>query len=128
MKEIEININDKPVFVKKLGLRKFAELLETLESVPALLDEIQKTGTDDLIKAIPALLKKSLPDVMKVIKIATDLSDEEIEELGPADVVLIAESFFELNKFSVIYERVKKITARPSNPAKPTSIPSSTTQ
>jgi len=125
MKQIEILIDEKPVLVYKLGLKKFAGLIKTLESLPELGKEIQaiyvqgdteKTLMQKMLPVLPDLIIKFLPDFNKILKISTNLSDEDIETLGPGDVYEIVEAFLLINKFDLIFEKVKKFGAQPIKP------------
>jgi hypothetical protein len=114
MKTIQIKLDSgKEVAVKKLPLGKYAELLGALDELPKHLNGFDTKSTDDLVAQLPKLIAVALPDVIKVVSIATDLTAEQVAELGLDEVVKIIVALIEVNNYAEVIETIKKLTARP---------------
>lgn len=113
MKTIKIKLDGLEVEVKKLPLGKYAELLGALDELPKHLSGFDTKSTDALMAELPKLIAVALPDVIKIISIATDLTPEQVAELGLDDVVKIITALIEVNNYREVFENIKKLTARP---------------
>lgn len=111
--EERVNINGKDVVVKKLALKKYAELLAAFEELPKHLNLIQGKSQDEVLVNLPKLLSTCYPDIVRVIRISTDLTEEEIDAMGLDDFVNLITVSLRVNNYSQIYENIKKMTARP---------------
>lgn len=115
-KSITLNLDGKTLVVKQLPLRRYAELLEAIQNLPKSLGGFEKLTNDDLFNQLPLLVSKSLPDVLKMLTIATDLKQEEIDELGLSDAIKIVVAVVEVNDYRSVYEQIKKAMAQPARP------------
>jgi len=113
MKTIQIKLENREVTIKKLPLGKYAEVLGALDELPKHLIGIETKTTDDFVAELPRLIAVALPDVIKILSIATDLTPEEVSELGLDEVVEIIEGLVEVNNYKAVFSSVKKMTARP---------------
>lgn len=111
MNEISIVINDKELVVKKLPLRKYAELLASLQELPKNVQLIKGKSGDEILQNLPELISVCYPDVVRILHIITDMPEEEINELGLDDIVKIGEAYFLVNNYKDVYDRLKKVTA-----------------
>lgn len=109
-----MSINGKDVIVRKLPLKKYAELLGAFEELPKHLNLIDGKNNAEIVQNLPVLISTCYPDVVRVIKVATDMTDEEIDAMGLDDFIAVIEAASRINKFSEIYARIKKIIARPN--------------
>ena len=105
MKSTTVNINGKEVIVKKLALGKYADLLKSLKGSKVMEDLV---GMGDITTAkvatmIPELVANSLPEVIKILSIASDVSTKELtEEYGLAEAVKLLVTILEVNDFQAI--------------------------
>lgn len=113
-KSITLNLDGKTLVVKQLPLRRYAELLEAVQNLPKSIGGIDKLNNDEIFNQLPLLVSKALPDVLKMLTIATDLKQEEIDELGLADAIKIVVAIVEVNDYRGVYEQIKKAMARPA--------------
>ena len=112
MKNIKLS-NDKNIKIAKLPLKKYVDLLKGLQELPKHLSSLSGVSNEEILVKLPMILADAMPDVVRVLSIATDLTDEEIYELPLDEVVEVFMAVIEENKFAQIYERLKKVTARP---------------
>lgn len=113
MKTIQVTIDDQPVEVKKLSIGKFAELLKSFEFLPKYLSQFKSDSSNEFLQLIFQNIAECLPDFHKIARAVTNLTQEQIEELGIEDMIVICEAAWKVNNLSAIWERVKKIQAHP---------------
>ena len=111
-KSIEVKLDDKKIEVKKLPLRKYAELLGAIQELPKHVGAIGGLTPEQVIEKLPFLVTVAYPDIVSIVQVATDLPKEEIEELGLDELTDIAVAFFEINNYAKVFENIKKISAR----------------
>lgn len=114
----EIIVNGKSLTIKKLPLRRYAELLEALQELPKNLDLIKGKSQNEIIASLPQLITVCYPDVERTLIVITELTKEEIGELGLDDVVKIADAFLTINNYGEIIETIKKVQFHPTVPVK----------
>lgn len=112
MNQITVEVNGRQVTVSKLPLRRYAELLGAFEELPKHLGILEKSN-DEIVQNLPTLISTCYPDVVRVLKVATDLQDAEIDEMGLDDFIKVVEAILEVNNYAEIYQRLKKMIARP---------------
>jgi hypothetical protein len=111
MKQINVKTENGVVVVKKLPLKKYAELLQAIEELPKTLKSMQGMDTETIMQQIPLLVANALPDVIRIICIATDSKKETIEEMGLDEVVEIITAISEVNNYAKVFDSIKKLTA-----------------
>jgi hypothetical protein len=116
---ITLKINGKDVVIEKLPLRRIAEVFKALEKLPSKFAD--KVGGGDMtsipnnkvLEMLPELISESLPEVAKLISVASPLSEEEVlDELGLAEAMDVLTVIFKVNDFSKVVDNVKKLLAR----------------
>lgn len=110
--------NGETLSVKKLPLRKYAELLNALDKLPMQLEKLDQSKNEEVLMVLPKVIAGCLDEVISIISIATDLKKEKVEELALDEVVNILLAVVEVNRYSEVYENVKKLFARPVTPTK----------
>jgi hypothetical protein len=120
MNEINLTINEKQVTIRKLPLRRYADLLAAFQELPLHINEFQGVKETDLVSKLPQLISTCYPDVVRVLQIITELTPQEVDEMGLDDLTDILEAFFTVNNYSKIYEAIKKVIARPATPLQET--------
>ncbi len=124
MKQIEVTVNDKILLIKKLPLGKYAELLKAFEQLPQYAEKWSGT-VDETIKNLPYLVQNCADDLFRVINIVTDAPVDEIKnEWGLSDLTVVIEAVYETNEYASVYNRIKKMTARPNPVGDPQKSPS----
>lgn len=121
MKSIKLTINDKEVIVKQLPLRRYSELLAAIHDLPKNLGGLAGLKNDEIFEQLPAMISQSIPDLIGILSIATDLPQGEIEELGLNDATSLLAAVIEVNDYTSVFNQVKKIMASSKK-----EIPSST--
>lgn len=116
-KEIKLD-NGKIVVVAKLPIKKYADLLKAVRELPKHLNGLEGLANDQILAKLPEILAESLPDVVRLINVATDLPENEIEELGVSEITDIFVAIIEVNRYAEVYEKVKKALTRPVVPVK----------
>lgn len=112
--------NGKILEIEKLKLGKYADLLKAFEELPKHFNELKefKTFTTErFIEIVPNLLGSCLPDFIRVVKIATTLTEEEIDNLGLHELIEILGTIYTVNNYSAVFEKLKK--AVPNQNQKP---------
>lgn len=113
---IKVKLENRTLEVKKLPLGKYADLLKALQKLPAQLNLLSGANQDELIAKIPLVIGESLPDFFGVFKVATDITDQELEEIGLSEAVDIFIAIMEVNQFQEVYQKIKKAVARFQKP------------
>lgn len=108
-KTVKVKLDDgKTLEVSKLPLGKYAELLDAIEELPKSISGLDSLDNDTILAQLPKLIAKSLPDFIKIIHIATGMSEEEVEQLGLDEVIDILKAIAEVNNYSKVLDTVKK--------------------
>lgn len=113
MKSQKIQLEDSIVTVEKLPLRRYAEVIGCLQSLPSKIPSLAGSTNDEILKQIPTIIATSLPEAVRMLSIATGLPEEKIQEMGMDDVVKLAIGVYEVNNYYEIYERLKKAVRPP---------------
>jgi len=117
---ITVELQGRTLEVKKLPLKKYAELLKQLKKLPQHLSNLEGVSNEEIFSMLPEIIADALPDFIGVIEVATELKADEIEELGMDEVVDVILAVFEVNKYAKIYNKLKKTMAqaKEENPQK----------
>lgn len=118
MKTKIINLGEEKLEIKQLPLRRYAELLKAIESLPKSLGGMDKLNNDQIFEQLPLLIANSLPDLIGILTIATDLKRENIEEMSLGEAVKIVIAVIEVNDYREVFEQIKKVMARPNEAPK----------
>lgn len=108
MKQIEVKLDDRTLVVKKLPLGKYAELLKALHNLPKHINGLDGLSNEQILPRVPTILAESLPDVIAIFTIATDLKKEEVEALGLDEATDVFMAIFEVNNYQAVFEKIKK--------------------
>lgn len=109
------------VVVHKLTLGDYAELLKSIKTLGAkiqeliggkTLDELSKMKNEDFIKMAPSLIADAFPEMVSALSRCTDKSVEDIQKLDLSDALDVVAAAIELNDYSKVIEKVKKLMAR----------------
>jgi hypothetical protein len=112
MSQIDLVINDKLVVIKKLPLKKYADLLAAFKELPQHFDLFEGKSTDEIVQNLPIIITTAYPDAVRIIQIATDMNEEDIEAMGLDDLVQIIEALMKVNNYSSVYSAIKKMMAQ----------------
>lgn len=113
-KSMTVTLDDKEIEVKKLPIGKYAELLKAVKELPKQIKSIESLNADSIIEILPDLIGSSLPDVIRIISIATELPEDEVAVMGLAEIVKLVEAIYTVNNYSDVYEVIKKALAHPT--------------
>lgn len=116
---ITLKINGKDVVIEKLPLRRIAEVFKALEKLPAKFvdkfggTELTSIPNDKVLEMLPEIIGDSLPEIAKLISVASPLSEEEVlDEIGLSEAIEVLTAIFQVNDFSKVVDNVKKLLAR----------------
>lgn len=109
--EKTIQVNGKDVIIRKIPLKKYPELIAAFEELPKHFKELSGKKNEEILAMAPQLIGVCYPDVARVFAVATNLPTEEIDGMGLDDAVKIVEALMEVNDFSYIIDKVKKMIA-----------------
>lgn len=108
MKSITVKINNKDIVIKKLPLGKYAEVLNAFDKLPSKIGSFDKLSQDKIISILPKLISESFPELIKIISIASDVSEEELtNEYGLDDVTLLIKGIFDVNNFNLVKKNIQ---------------------
>jgi len=116
MKKIKLE-NGKTVTVAKLPLKRYTELLKGLQELPKHVSGLEGLTNEQIFAKLPEIISEAMPDVVRILSITSDLTEEEIYDLPLDEVIEIFMAVIEENKFAKIYEQIKKASARPQTVA-----------
>lgn len=111
-KSIDVKLETRTVKISKLPLGKYAELLGAIEDIPKTLGKFDGLTNEDFMAQLPKLVAVALPDIIKILAIATPLKPDEIEELGLDEVVELIVGIVEVNNYKSVFANIKKMTAQ----------------
>lgn len=109
---MKVKTDIRTITVEKLPLGKYAELLRAVQELPKHINSLGGLKNDEIIPKIPTIIANSLPDVIGIFTIATDLTAEEVEKLGLDEATDVFLAIIEVNNYQKIYEKIKKALAR----------------
>lgn len=112
MNEQTIQINGKDIVIKKIPLKKYAELIAAFQELPKYFKDFSGKSQDEIVTMLPMLIGSCYPDVSRVFQVATNLPGEEIDEMGLEDAVRIVLAIMDTNNFGYVYETIKKMIAQ----------------
>lgn len=129
----DFTIGGKTYVIKKMHVGKYAELLGTMESLPAKLAEmfpdknwddirenLNEMDIESALKHLPKLMQFAAVEVTNIISKATGIPVEVLlgSDDTPEDEIFGLDEYIELiytvmsvNKFSVVADALKKLTA-----------------
>lgn len=119
-KEVTLTLNNKEVTVKRMALGKYTEVFTKLQELPPEIGTVLQTEGDQMITKLPLLVATFLPEVIKILSIATPVSEKELnEEYGLDEAVQLLGAVLEVNNIAQVIESAKKIMAQ-NKTAQPT--------
>lgn len=115
MNSIHVDLGYRKLEVKKLPLRKYADLLKVLKRLPKILESWSGLSNDQIFEKLPIAIGEFYPDFVELMTVATELTREEIENdnFGLAEATKTVVAVFQINDYSAVYEEIKKVY-RPS--------------
>lgn len=107
MKTKEIKLDEKTVKITKLPIVQYAELIRAVKELPAHFKDLQGKENSQLIEKLPEIIVNGLPDFIKVLTIATPLTESEIEQLGLDEITKLVMAVIEVNNYQEVYKTLK---------------------
>lgn len=100
------------VAINKLSLRKLAQILASLKSIPGHLQNIDKLGTDEVIAKLPVIIADSMDELAKILCICCDLTEEQVlDELSLVETTALVKEILTVNQFDEVVANLKGISA-----------------
>lgn len=115
MKSKKVKLDERTVTVKKLPLGRYAELLKAVKELPKHIQGLDSLDNTQIMAKLPELIAGAFPDFIKIITIATDLEEKEVEQLGLDEATRLVLAISEVNNYQEVYKNIKKALARPES-------------
>lgn len=111
MKIKKIEKPEETVEISKLPIGRYSELLTIIKKILATTgvakDLVNLTDVEFVAK-IPELVVQNMPDALEIVRIGTGLPKEKIAAFGLDEIVDLIIGIVEVNKYSEVYEKIKK--------------------
>lgn len=112
-REVIVTINDVAYTVKKMPLGKYAQVFIVLKELPKILEDVDNFSTDEIVGRLPEMITTALPELTKVISLASDIPEDVInEECGLAELTDAVIAILDVNDIEKVVDNIKKIMAR----------------
>lgn len=111
----KVKLNGQTFEVKKMPIRRFAELLMAVENLPSKIkesftvEEMKNLTNETFIEKLPSLMARSFDDLLNLVAVASGIEKETIEESSPDEFLDIVTAVLELNNIKAIVDKVKNL-------------------
>lgn len=102
-------INNQEIAIKPLPIKRYAELLEILDTIPELINEITNTPDEEVISKLPKFIRQNLNEFIKIVSIGLGIALEEVEQYSLLDIVKAVQEIIIVNQFTEVWEEIKKV-------------------
>lgn len=109
----KIEKQETEVEVYKLPLKKYDEFLQIAGVLPERILAFFELPSEQVIPGIPKLIKENLQDFKKILVLATNLTEEQVDELALDEIIEIIQAVYDVNRYNHIWSEVKKVVAQP---------------
>lgn len=116
-----VKIENKEIEITKLPIGKYPEIIRLGKDIFSYFSKFDKIDNATVVAELPDLIEKNIPAFVKLLSIATPLTEEELQKQGLFEFVELTMAVIEINKYVDIYNRIKKVSARPEQTAIPNS-------
>jgi len=114
MKTVTVKIDEKNIEIQKLPIGKYPEVIRLAKDIFSFFSKFDTIDNETLIAQLPTLIETNIPTFIKLLSITTPLKEEELAEYGLYEFVELTLAVVEVNQYIDIYNRLKKVTARPA--------------
>jgi hypothetical protein len=111
----KITVNGEKVEIKKMPIRRFAELMMAVEHLPSKLqgafsaEELENLDNQAFLMKIPALLGDSQDEIFNLVAIASGVEKETMLDYGLDEFLDVISAVLELNNIQAIVSKVKNM-------------------
>lgn len=113
MKTKTIKTEYRKVVVKKLPLGEYAEFFKQIMKLTKHFKSTDELNEEAILKKLPLILEDSPDIAINIIALASDLTEEEAKtQIGLDDAFDIFQGILEVNNYSKVFDRVKKMMAQ----------------
>lgn len=128
-KSITVEIGGTPYDIKKVPLRKYAELIKAVKSLPKTVGLIDGVSNDKILELLPDILTNSFPDLLNILSIATPIPSDVIDsdDFGLDEALKVVMAIVEVNNYQGVFDTVKKAMASYQTTPKTAEIAPQTT-
>ena len=105
---MKLKIQNKEIEIKVIPVSKYPELLRKIKILPTYFNEMAGKSNNEIFEMFPELVANCLPDVLAVFSVATNVKEEELNEMGMSDLVDILMAIIEENRFVEAVNKIKK--------------------
>lgn len=109
----KITVNKQTYEIKKLPLRKYADLLKALRKLPQQFSKLDGKTVDEIVEILPGIISEAYPEVVELITIATPIPADVVnsDDFGLYEATEAIIAVIEVNQYQDVYNNVKKMTA-----------------
>lgn len=112
-----IEINGEKIVIKKMALRRYAEMVKAVASAQDAIRSLFEMGDINekkIIVALPKMIQDSYPQLIEILSIATGLDEKVFDEdndyyYGLAEVAVLLKTVFEVNDFAEIKKNIESM-------------------
>jgi hypothetical protein len=113
MKAITVKLDEKTITVSKLPIGKYPEVIKLGKEIFSYFSKFEKIDNQVIVEQLPDLIEKNIPTFMKLLAITTPVTEAELADYGLFELVELTVAVVEVNRYVDIYNRLKKVIARP---------------
>lgn len=110
--EVLVSVAGQDWPVKKMPLGKYAGVLQALQQLPKQLEGIDSFSVEEIIVRLPNMVADSLPELLRVVSIASGVPEAILESAGLDELTDIVIAIFDVNDVEKVVDNIKKIMAR----------------
>mgnify|MGYP003971268447 CR=1 FL=1 len=111
---MKIKLENKTIEVNKLPLGKYAELLKALDELPKKISSLDGLENEEILTKLPIIIADSLPEFIKIICIASPLTEDEVNSISLDEAVDVVLGIIKVNNYQGIFDKIKNLTAQKS--------------
>jgi hypothetical protein len=111
----KVKINGKQVEIKKIPIRKTAELMQVInKGLPKIMeffnqDEMDEMTEEVFLSKLPILIANVQDEIFELAAVVTGIEQAVIEELSLEEFMTLATDVVELNNFKAIINQAKNL-------------------
>lgn len=94
--------------VHKLVLLEYADVFNRIEKLPAVFSDLPDTEDETIMKNLPMIITKCLPEVIGILAIITKEDEAKLgSELGLEEAIDVVQTAIEVNRFLEAWGKLK---------------------
>lgn len=122
---MKVKLDSETIEITKLPIGRYDQFLKVIKEIlskAGVLSDLTNLTNEEFLGKLPEIIAENLPQVIKIIQIGTGMPEDKIAALGLNECIDVVMAIFEVNKYSEVYEKIKKATARLPKQNLPTKV------